>query len=253
MHSSLPSAIGVLALACAGHAGILFTQSMQDMDGALPAATNIIHVDKEKVRIDPADNPEAYMIYRGDKGVLWAVDLKQQTYTETTGKDFEAMAAKRDAAVEKIKAQMIDMPDDQKRMMRAMLAKLGVEEGPKTEYKKVGAAEKLGAWPAEKYAGTRAGTKISEIWLAAPAAIGLKDEEIRTLKDMALLFGKFSKNLSGLVGSKEDGLDGLPVKTVVFRDGRALWQSELKDVKQEELSAALFELPAGLTQKKLGG
>lgn len=252
MHPSLKSAAGILGLAYAGHAGVLFTQSMQDLDGALPASTNVIHLDKDKVRIDPAGNPDAYMIYRGDKGVLWAVDLKQRTYTETTGKDFEAMAAKRDTAVAKIKAQMQNMPDDQRQMAQALLAKLGVEDGPKTEYKKDGAAEKVGAWPAEKYAGTRAGAKISEIWLSAPADIGLKDAEIRTLKDMALLFGKFAKNLSGLVGSKEDGLDGLPVKTVAFRDGKPFWQSELKEVKQEELSAAIFELPAGLTQKKLG-
>jgi hypothetical protein len=253
MHSSLKSAAGILGLVCAGHAGVLFTQSMQDLEGSQPASTNIIHVDKDKVRIDPADNPGAYMIYRGDKGVLWAVDLKQKTYTETTGKDFEAMAAKRDAAVEKIKAQMQLMPDDQKQMMQALLAKLGVEDGPKTEYKKEGAAEKLGAWPAEKYAGTRAGDTISEIWLTAPANVGLGATEIQALKDMARLFGKFAKNLSGLVGSKEDGLDGLPVKTVAYRGGKAFWQSELKEVKQEELSAALFELPAGLTQKKLGG
>lgn len=253
MHLSLSSAFAVLGFASAGHAGVLFTQSMQDLVRDLPPSTNIIHVDKDKVRIDPADNPDAYMIYRGDKGVLWAVDLKQRTYTEATGKDFEAMAAKRDAAVEKIKAQMPMMPDDQKQMAQALLAKLGVEDGPKTEYKKEGAAEKLGAWPAEKYAGTRAGAKISEIWLAAPAAIGLKETEIGALKDMARLFGKFAKNLSGLVGSKEDGLDGLPVKTVAFHDGKAYWQSELKEVKQEELSADLFELPSGLTLKKLNG
>jgi len=246
MHASLKSAMGIFALACAGHAGVLFTQTLQDLEGRVPASTNLIRMDKGKVRIDAGQSPGAYLVYRGDKQVLWSVDLKAGTYTETSGKDFEAMAAKRDAALEKLKTQLQDLTPEQKKVMDEMLAKMGV--APKIEYKKSHTAAKVGAWPADRYEGLREGAKVSEIWIAAPADLGVRDEDVQPLKDMAGLFGKFSRNLSGMLLEKGNGLDGVPVKTVAFRDGKAYWETELKEARTEDLPASLFELPAGLTR-----
>ena len=249
MHSSFHAALGILGLACAGHAGVLFTQTLQDLEGRGPASTHLIRLDHGKVRIDADRNPDGYLIYRGDKHVLWAVDLKAKTYTETTGKDFEAMAAKRDAVLEKLRDQMRDLPDDQKQAMEEMMARVG-GSGPGTDFRKAGDGGKVGPWPTEKYEGLRAGMKVTEIWTTKPADIGIPDAELRPLKDMAGMIGKFSKDLAALAGEQGAPLDGLPVKTVAFREGKAYWQSELKDAKREDLPASLFELPAGLTRSK---
>ena len=42
------------------------------------------------------------------------------------------------------------------------------------------------------------------------------------------------------------------VKTISYKDGKPHFQSELKEVKKESLAANLFEVPSGLTMKKMG-
>jgi hypothetical protein len=243
-----------LMLTGAARAGVTMTQTMQELDGQKPASTNVIHLDKDKVRIDMGQKPGTYMIYRGDKKVFWNVDAGAKSYMEMTEKDFSDMSAKMEEAKKKMEAQMQNMPPEQKKMMEEMMAKMagGGAKAPKTAYKKVGGGGKVGPWSTEKYEGTREGAKVSEVWTTAPKAIGIQEADMQVLKDMAKSFEKFAKNFSGMIGDKENGLEGVPVKTIAYTDGKARWQTEIKEVKKESIDPALFEIPAGFTAKKMG-
>lgn len=246
------AAAGILSLALAAHAGLTLTQSMQDLGGQKPATTTTIRLDKDRVRMDMGQNPDTYMIYRGDKQVFWTVDLKRKTYMEMTEKDFEDMSAKMSDAMKKMREQMKNLPPERQKMMEEMMAKMMPgAKGSKTAYAKIGDGGKIGRWATEKYEGTRDGAKVSEIWTAAPKSIGIGEEDVKVLKDLAKFFEKFAKDFSGMIGDHENGLQGIPVKTVSFKDGAARWQSELKDVKKEDQAASLFEVPAGFALKTM--
>jgi hypothetical protein len=246
------AAASFLALALAAHAGVTLTQSMQELGGQKPATTTTIRLDKDRVRMDMGQNPDTYMIYRGDKKVFWTVDLKGKTYMEMTEKDFEEMTAKMNEAMKQMQAQIQNMPPERRKMMEEMMAKMRPGgKASKTSYRKLGDGGKVGRWATEKYEGTRDGTKVSELWTVAPKAIGIGEEDVLVLKDMGKFFEKFAKDFSGMIGNQENGLQGVPVKTVAFKDGAARWQSELKDVKKEDLAASLFEIPAGLAMKTM--
>jgi hypothetical protein len=249
MHASPTIAAAILGLALSAHAGVLVTQTLQDLEGQAPSVTNLIRLDKDKVRIDAGQNPDAYLIWRGDKHVLWSVDLKAKTYTETTAKDFEAMAAKRDAALVQLQDQIKDLPADQKKKMDAMLARMGVAAKP--EYKKLGDGGKVGAWPTEKYEGDREGAKVAEVWTTAAGNVGMGDAEVKALKDMADLFSKFAKNVSGMLGGKDAGVDGVPVRIVGYKDGKPFWRSDVKETRREDLPDSLFEIPPGLAPRQV--
>ncbi len=237
------------------HAGITMVQSWQKLDGKSPATSNVIHMDKDRVRIETGASPEQYMIYRGDKKVFWTVNLKDKTYMEMTEKDFEEMFAKADEAMKKMQAQMEKMPPEQKKMMEGMMAKMmpGGAKAPKTVYAKVGAGGTINGWSTDKYEGTQEGAKKSEIWTTAPKSLDIGDADIQVLKDMAKFFEKFAKNMDAFIGDKKtNGLEGIPVKTISYKDGTASFQTEMKEVKKESQAASLFEIPAGLTMKKMG-
>lgn len=246
--------LGLALTALPSFGGVTMVQTYEEIGGKQPASNNTIRLDKDKVRVDAGVSPDAYFIYRGDKKVFWMVNTKEKSYMEMTEKDFEAMFAKMDEAMKKMQAQLENMPPEQKKMMEGMMAKMmpGGGSASKTLYKKTGAGGMVGGWATDKYEGIRDGAKTSEVWTAAPGKLNLDDKDFQVLKDMAKFFQKFAKNMPEMVGDKANGLDGMPVKTISFKDGKPHFQSELKEVKKESLAAGLFEVPAGLTMKKMG-
>lgn len=254
MFNSKQLAALALGLALSTHAGVTMVQTYEEIGGKQPASTNTIRLDKDKVRVDAGANPDAYFIYRGDKKVFWMINTKDKSYMEMTEKDFEAMFAKMDEAMAKMKAQMEAMPPEQKKMMEGMMAKMmpGGASASKTVYKKTGAGGIVGSWATDKYEGIREGAKTSEVWTAAPTKLDLDEKDFQVLKDMAKFFQKFAKNMPEMVGDKTNGLDGMPVKTISYKDGKPHFQSQLKEVKKGGIAADVFDVPAGLTMKKMG-
>jgi hypothetical protein len=244
-----------LASAASIRAGVTMTQSWQKLDGKSEPTMNVIRLDKDRVRIETGLNPDQYFIYRGDKKVFWTVNLKDKTYMEMTEKDFEEMFAKMEEAMKKMQAQMEKMPPEQKKMMEGMMTKMmpGGANAPKTLYKKVGEGGAVNGWATDKYEGTQEGAKKSEVWTTAPGKLHISEADLQVFKEMAKFFQKFAKNMEGLIGDKaNNGLDGVPVKTIAYKDGKPDFQTEMKSVKQEGQAASLFEVPAGLTMKKMG-
>jgi hypothetical protein len=253
MNRSTPIAFGILFAALSAHAGITITQIMKHVDGDKPPMTNLIHLEADKARIDMSRSTTTYMIYRGDKSAFWMIDTQKKTYMVMTEKDFDAMRAKMDSAMAKVREQMKSLPPERQKMMEEMMAKMapGGAQGPKTTYRKIGDGGKVEGWATEKYEGRRDTTKVSEIWTAAPKAIGIQEADVNVLKDMAKFFQKFAQGMPDFIGNKENGLEGVPVKSIGYRDGKPTWESELKSVKKEDLAASLFEIPAGFTEKKM--
>ncbi len=235
------------------YAGVTMTQMYEIIGSKTPAMTNTIRLDKDKVRIDMGQNPDTYMIYRSDKKVFWTVNLKDKSYMEMTEKDFADMFLKIEEAKKKMEAQMANMPPEQKKMMQDMMAKMmpGGGKAAKTTYKKVGSGGTVNGYSTDKYEGTRDGAKSSEIWTTSPKSVNVDEKDYEVLKDMAKFFEKFAQNLSGMVGDKTNGLEGVPVKTVGYKDGKPHFTSEMKEVKKESLDASLFEIPSGLTMRKM--
>jgi hypothetical protein len=243
-----------LTLFLPAQAGIKMVQSYQKIGDKAEPTTNRIFIEKDRVRIETGANPDQYFIYRSDKKVFWTVNLKEKTFMEITEKDFVEMFAKMDDARKKMAEQMANMPPAQKEMMEKMMAKMmpAGANTPKTVFKKIGDGGKVNGWSTDKYEGIREGTKHSEIWTTDPKSLDVSVADYQVLKDMAKFFEKFAKNMDGLVGDKaNNGMDGIPVKTITYKEGKPDFQTEMKEAKKENLSADLFDIPAGLTKKTL--
>ncbi|MDB6035799.1 MAG: hypothetical protein JWM16_6137 [Verrucomicrobiales bacterium] len=241
-----------LVFALSAHAGVTIVQTYEEIGGQKPATTNTIHIDKDRMRIDGGISPDTYMIYRGDKKTFYSVNLKDKTYLETTEKDLEEAKAKIDDAKKKMEEMMAKLPPEQRKSMQAMMDKMlpGGANAPKVVYKKIGAGGIVNGVSTDMYEADQNNLKNMDLWTTPLKNMNVDQDDYQVMKDMAKFYGRFSNNMDWL-----DQIDkmGLPVKTISYKDGKPHFKTELKEAKKENQPAALFEIPAGLTMKKMMG
>jgi hypothetical protein len=243
-----PAVALVLASALTARAGFVITGEHKSLDKTQPAFTYTLSVDKDKVRIESTNTPENFIIYRADKGVFWMIDGKEKSYTEMTRENIESMTQKMNEAMKKMDEQLAQLPPEQresiKKSMKAMMP-----GGGKMTFKKTGMG-KAGAWSCQNYESYSDGAKRADMCLADPKAVGIPDADFKSFKDMTKPFEKLARDMAGFLPPSE--VEGIPVKSVFYKDGKATGESNIKSVKSESLSANLFELPAGLTKREHG-
>lgn len=239
----------VLGLAFTVQAGVTISQTWQKLDDKSEPAASSIHIEKDLIRLEMGSAKDMYFIYRGDKKLFWIVNIKEKSYTEMTEKDFEDMMAKMEQAKKQMAAQMEKMPPEQRKMMEDMMKKMmPAGDAPKTDFKKTGSGGKINGWNTDKYEAIREGVKRSDIWLADFKAVGVSEADFAPFKSMSKYFEKFAPDNEWKLQDK-----GMPVKSISYKDGKPEFQTEVKSVKKESQAAALFEVPAGFTVKKMAG
>jgi hypothetical protein len=244
-----------LTLALSARAGVLLVSHNQSLTEKKDPLIYNVSIDKDRVRIEGVGDARSF-IYRGDKQLFWIVDNKEKNYMEMTKQDLEAISLKMDSAMVKMQESMKNMPPQQREMMEKMMKSMmpGAGARAKTTYKKVAVGEKVGNWSCDKYEGMAEGTKKVEMWITDPKQLGLGESDYQAIKDMARFFEKLIKNAENNFGFgiDKDGPQGLPVKTLSFRDGKASFKTEVKEFKKKDFGEGWFEVPAGLTKKQMG-
>jgi hypothetical protein len=225
--------------------------------------TNKTYVDSDRMRIETqAMGGTQVIIFRQDKGLFWIIDQKAGTYMEITKQDLQQMKAKMKEASAMMEERMKGLPPEQKQMMEKMMQSRGMPmaqpAGVKTTYKKVASDEKVNEWVCAKYEGYRESKKVKEVWTTDWKSLGFTPESFKVMKDLSEFFEDFAKDLASSfdkIGSeeweKQQGYAGIPVKTQAYTDGQLRDTTEVAEVKQETLSATLFDLPERLTKKEM--
>ncbi len=221
-----------------------------------------IYIESDRVRFESSGAVmNQVFIFRQDKELFWIIDQKSNTYMEMTKQDMQKMKEKLDQAKAQMEAQMKNMPPEQRQMMEKMMKgrmPMMQQTAPPITYKKVASSEKVNQWVCSKYEGYRDDGKVKDIWTTDWKSLGLTAESFKAMKDLSEFFVEFAKEMASSfdqIGSedweKEKGYAGVPVKTIFYNNGQARSTTELTEVRQENLSAALFELPANLTKKEM--
>lgn len=211
-----------LASTSTSQACVAITQVVQELYGDSLLDTNIIRIEKEKVRVDLGRDPDTYQIYRGDSAVFWTVNLKEKSYHQRSGKEVAAM-----------------------RDRYATIAPRA-----RTTYRKIGDGGKVGGWPTEKYVGFRKYGKVVEEWIADAGILGIPVTAARALRDKQGYFDKYSGGWPGKDSVEGNGPVSVTVKSISFRDGRPMWRTEFLAIREEACAAGLFEIPPGLELRK---
>jgi uncharacterized protein DUF4412 len=257
--AALSAAIVLSAVAAKGADGILIAQKMTSSSGTV--TTHQIQIEKTRMRAetDAAGGRKMTMIFDGAAQVMRTIDDTAKTYTEMTKADLDSMSAQMSGAMAQMQEQMKNMPPETRKRMEALMQGRGVPGaggGAPTEYKKVG-TDKVGKWTCDKYEGTRNGEKVSELCTVAPATLGFGATDFDVTRQMAEFFSKLvpqGADQMFRVGSPAaNGFAGLPVRTIIFRDGAPSITSEITDASRQNFPDSLFAVPAGYQKREMMG
>ncbi len=223
---------------------------------------NKTYVDSGRMRHEAQSKAgSTVVIFRQDKGLFWVIN-PDKTYMEITKQDMQAMKAKMDEAKTQMEEQMKNVPEAQREMMKKMMGgRMPMAQSAsavKIAYKKVATGEKVNQWSCAKYEGYREDKKVKDVWTTDWKSLGLTPETFKVMKDISEFFENLAHEMAAnfdKIGSeeweKEQGYTGIPVKTLSYSDSQLRSTTEVTEVKQGELAASLFELPAGLTKKDM--
>ncbi|MGH7598340.1 MAG: DUF4412 domain-containing protein, partial [bacterium] len=258
------SVLAILASSLTAGTGVVIVSTQTTTAKPEDKMTNKTYVDSDRMRMEAqAMGGTQIVIFRQDKGLFWIIDQKGKTYMEITKQDFQQMKAKMNEAKTMIDEQTKHLTPEQKQMMEKMMQSRGMPAmqpagAAKITYKKAASGEKVNQWVCARYEGYREDKKIKEVWTTDWKSLGLTPESFKVMKDLSEFFAEFAKDMASSfdkIGSeeweKQQGYTGIPVKTLSYMDGKLRAATEVTEVKQESLAAALFDLPTGLTKKEM--
>jgi hypothetical protein len=245
----------VVFLAVRAQAGLVILNT-NESKGQSGTTTNQekMCLEKDRIRVEmkgPATD-QAF-IFRQDKEVFWFIDNNAKTYTEMTKADLENMQT----AIKQMQENLKNLPAEQRAMIQKSMQATMPFSAPHPVYKKVTSGEKVNQWTCDKYEGYLDNKKQDEIWTTDPKKLGFSADDFAVVQEMGKFFEGFTKMSIPFykVGSeewaKEQGYAGMPVKTISSTNGQATNTREIKEIKRQDLPAALFELPAGLKKSEM--
>jgi hypothetical protein len=219
----------------------------------------VMKIEKDRVCITSTGSDESHtVIFRSDKQVYWIINNNNKTYQEITKQDIIKLKSKMDDAQKQMEESMKNLPEEQRAMMRNMMAgKFAKETVAKIEFKEIAKGEKIKQWSCTHYAGFSNGEKVQDIWYADVKQIGFSQEDYPVLKDMENFYKSLTEQQSDFFSinfeelQKEYSAKGFPVKIIGFYQGKSASTMEVTEIKQATFDAASFELPAGYKKMEI--
>jgi hypothetical protein len=93
----------------------------------------------------------------------------------------------------------------------------------------------------------------AEFWIANWSDAGISREDVAVLDDVVEVFEGFGQEFTQLAVlwiEKSGGvIEGFPMRIVIYHDGSKLMRMDVTEIRHEELTSDLFELPKDLHEE----
>lgn len=240
-------------------AGVLIEQQETSPGSTAPQGSTRMYLDAGRLRVEAeSEGSEAVVIFRADRPVAWTINRDDGTYTELTPETVAKLRQQMEQVKKQMEAQMAQMPPEQRKAVEQMMGQAMGSLSPPT-VRVLGRGEQVGAYVCTRYEMLRDGARTAEIWTAPEKELNLRPEEYETLAAFARMLEPLgSRNpmtqVGGMAGLEPTGekVEGFPVRTVSYVDGRAVSEQTLVRAERQTFDAGLFELPGGLRKVQLG-
>jgi hypothetical protein len=242
-------------------AGLVITSVNTSFNDPRDSGASTAYIGDNGMRIETRTQGEnIIMIFRSDKEVFWIINTADKSYTEMTKKDIETIKGQMDEAMRMMQKEMKNMPPEQRALIEQMMKGKAMPVQPeKPVFKKVVSSVKANKWKCDTYEGYRRGQLTEEVCATSWKNLGIGQKYFRVMQRMSAFMSELSPDAASRfhIGSdaweKEQGYPGIPVRTISFSMGKKVFQTEIQDVKQQQIDPSLFELPKGLTKQKFTG
>jgi len=205
---------------------------------------------------------EGYMIFRGDKNLIWAVDDTKKEYMEITRETLAKIGGAVNDAMAELEAQMANMPPEQREMMKGMMEQQMGEimkaAKQEMEFVNTGETKKINGYTCTRYVAKHDKEISRELWVTKWGSFKNSQEIMTAFKAMS----DFSKSLLESLQntplanafdtpySYSEKIGGFPVLVVEYDEGKPVLETLFKSAAKKKLAAGIFEPPDGYTVNK---
>lgn len=242
----------------ANAAGVVMEMTGKDASGELTERT-MIYALKNRIRMDDVELDgeavESSMIFLGDRFLY--VDHEDKSYIVMDETMLDQVSSKIDEAMKEMEKQLAGMPPEQRAMVEQMMK--GQMPGMMDEPDARAPAHKIKAmgkskwrsYDCRQYAVFEGAEKTQEVCAADLDEIDSADDVMSAFRSMAAYMTKMTESLP--MGSDEDvnpvelmdQMEGFPVHTVEYRNGRVVSETSLESVVEQDLDKKQFAAPEG--------
>ena len=257
--NSLASIIMLLAINLTGYAanGVKITSNTKNLNNGNVSVTNI-YLTSDKVLVEnKGGSDNGTFMFNAAKEEFSYIDHNKKQYYF-----FDKPAL--DELKTQVKTMVMMMKQFASPEQREKLDKMLNPNGTGgTEFKATGKTTKINKWSTKQYEGTADGNKITEMYIADFSTVKLSKNDFKAMQSLVTYFkvnlseivallpagGSFSQ--IGFDDSSPIFKEGIPVKTISFKNGTADNENLVKSVSKENLKDSIFEIPAGYTRQQL--
>jgi len=191
-----------------------------------------------------ADDGEV-MLLRVDRKTIYTVNAKEKQYSETSFNEVDSlmgkMANRTNAASEKMKEELKNMPEEQRKMVEQMMGGAG-KEAP-AETKNTGEQKKIAGYNCTKYIIMQGEKELVTVWAT---------QDVKEFAGMRKDFEEFSKRMMGRMpgmGAAAEELMKLRGFAMETQFGTMMTQT-VTSMEKRTTPASEFEVPSGYTKVK---
>ena len=206
--------------------------------------------DHLSMRWNDPDESHGGVLFDAGKDVLYVIDDKKKSYKQIDKAVVDQTAGQVNAAREQMKAQIAQLPADQRAKAEEMMKKYAVRmsgEPTKTEYRKTAATKVINGSTCTEYDAYDGDTLQRHLWVAPYADLHLTESDGAVFQKM----GEFADRLTGALGSvrKHDyiplhELKGVPLLTQEVEDGKITRETVVESVTRADAPAGVYTVPA---------
>ena len=252
--------LGIQTTVCAG---VVFDMETTFPTQAVrPPRTDSMMVDgnKLKMTMSGAQNKQSAIIYRGDREEILLINNEDHTWRAMDKATMINLGQHINPAMEKMQEMLKNMPPERRAMMEKMFARQGVSPGMMTgkidmQVRNTGETQTINGYPCVKYETWQKDEKVAEHWVTDWKRIPGSQEAQVVFQDMAAFSREIGKEAFKGGGGPASffesigKMDGYPVLTRIFSDGKIVTESRLTGVKKKQVAVEEFEPPKGYVKK----
>lgn len=252
------------ALCATANAGVYLETVDKELDGSDAPTTSKMWFDGGRMRTERAghDGDQDVVIFRNQ--ALYTLDSKSKSYRVIDKATAERLGGQVAAAKKQMEARMAAMPPEQRKRMEEMMAKLGkggaaaMMPGARPRermLKNTGRTETVAGIKCTVWEAFEEGEKEEELCAAAPGSVPGGNEVLETFREISSMLSSFTDKLGTHAADEPwrdmETINGVPILTRDFDDGKATSEMRLTIARKESVPASSFEVPAGFAEKKL--
>jgi uncharacterized protein YneF (UPF0154 family) len=246
----------------AASAGVYIESSQAEL-GVKPApAPTVSKIWFDGGRMRSNDGSGDGAIFKDQK--IYALDAQKKTYSVVDKAAMDRMGGQLAEARKKMEAQMANMPPERRAMMEQMMSQMGggaagaMQKAVKRDVTATGRTQTVGGFKCTVWEVALDGVKDQELCAAPAGSLPGGSEVLKTMREMGEMMKGLTAGLGGMAKrtaadawSDLAKINGVPILTRDFEDGKATSETRLSVIRSESVPGSTFEVPAGFKERKM--